>query len=118
MSIITKKKKLNNILKLIETPDPYRSLEDYEKYLHKDLQNMDKAELWKERKRTEIALAITEPDEYFCITDEGCLVSTEGWRQERLKKIIDELRKIAGNKTFGIEQSLAQQTRKEPAGWI
>jgi hypothetical protein len=111
MPIIAKKRRLSNILKLIDTPDPLCSLEEYEKFTHQDLQNMDKAELWKERRRTEIALAVLDHDPIIYITAEGYPVSAEEWLQERLRKIIDKFNEMPkGN-------SIQHQARKEPAGW-
>ena len=85
--IITKKQKIGNILRKIELPDPNRSYEDYLKCRHDDLHDMSELELWKEEKRTELALSITDKSEAVYIDESGQLIFAEEWLLQRLARI-------------------------------
>ena len=113
MSILTKKQKFNNFTKtILELPDPLRSLEDLQKFNNADLHEMSKAELWKERKRAEMSLAMLDQDKVIYLTPDGFLVGAAEWLQERLKAINNELRKT------GVNSSTPAQTQGRAAGWI
>jgi len=119
MSILSQKQKFNNFTKtILQLPDPIRSLEECQKFNHDDLLEMDKTELWIERKRIEISLAMLDRDFIFYITAEGAQVGAADWLQERLKKIVDELSKLSNKKTPSRENYKSPaQAQGRAEGW-
>ena len=117
MTILTKKEKFRNFSKTIldYLPDPLGSLEDYRKFTHEDLNGMSKGELWNERKRAEISLAMLDRDKVIYMTLEGCLIMASEWLQERLKAVIEELRRITSNNRSANYSPVKQGSAE---GWI
>ena len=119
MAIISKKQKFDNFAKtVLELPDPLRSLEDLQKFNNEDLHEMSKAQLWNERRRAEMSLAMLDQDKVIYLTPDGFLVTASDWLQDRLKAIVAELRTISNSKAAGHKSYKATATQGRAAGWI
>jgi hypothetical protein len=118
MPILTRKQVINNLLEVLDLPDPMKSIEEWQRLRNKDLDDTTTAfELWRELRRTESKLHMVDPKvlkNVIYLDDRGEYFTAEEWLHERIKKI-NRLRKPGGVKTNSHQ---GEQVQGRAEGWI